>query len=99
MRYIHFVKLTLKNAKIDCRVAAWGTGKSFSETLILASTNPQYDKNLAHEDCKLKTWGEHFVYTNCSECQKTTTKKCVHNIFSPGHVLSLQFSCIELIIQ
>ena len=26
--------------------ATFGTGKSFSEALILASTNPQYDKRL-----------------------------------------------------
>ena len=42
------------------------TGKSFSEVLILALTNPQYDKRLSveftssvHENSKLRTWGEH----------------------------------------
>ena len=53
------------------------TGKSFSEALILESTNPQYDKRLfielctssVHENSKLKTWGEHVVYINYSECQ------------------------------
>ena len=33
-----------------CQVnAACGTGKSFSEALILASVNPQYDKSLFNE--------------------------------------------------
>ena len=43
-----------------------GTGKSFSEVLILALTNPQYDNGLSieftssvHENSKLRTWGEH----------------------------------------
>ena len=40
------------------------TGKSLSEALILGSTNPKYDKRLfidlpVHENCKLRTWGEH----------------------------------------
>ena len=47
------------------------TGKSFSEPRILASTNPQYDKRLfieftssVHENYKLRTSGEHVVYTS-----------------------------------
>ena len=41
--------------------AQWGfvTGKSFSEALILASSNPQYDKRLFIE----------LQIINCSECQ------------------------------
>ena len=39
-----------------------------------------------------RTWGEHVVYKNCSECQKQFLY-----MFSPG--LSLEFSCIELVIQ
>ena len=42
------------------------TDKSIPGVLILASTNPQYDKILsieftssAHENSKLRTWGEH----------------------------------------
>ena len=43
------------------------TGKSLSEALIFASTNPQYDDrlfielctSLIHENSKLRTWGEH----------------------------------------
>ena len=48
------------------------TGKSFSEALILASTNPKYDERLFIE---LRVQyirianSEHVVYINCSECQ------------------------------
>ncbi len=40
------------------------TGKSFSEALIFASTNPQYDDRLfiVHENCKLRIPAEHVVY-------------------------------------
>ena len=41
------------------------TGKSFSEALILTSTNPHYDKRLLMKI----TSSEHVVYLNCSECQ------------------------------
>ena len=43
------------------------TGKSLSEALIFASTNPQYDDRLFifHENCKLRIPAEHVVYTNC----------------------------------
>ena len=44
------------------------TGKSFSEALILASNNPQYDKRLFIElqvqYMKIAS-SEHVVYTNC----------------------------------
>ena len=42
------------------------TGKSLSETLIFASTNPQYDDRLfiVHKNCKLRIPAEHVVYTN-----------------------------------
>ena len=37
------------------------TGKSLSEALIFASTNPQYDDRLSivHENCKLRIPAEH----------------------------------------
>ena len=38
--------------------------------------------------------GEHVVYINCSECKK----QFLYTTCSP-HVLSLEFSCIELVIQ
>ena len=43
------------------------TGKSLSEALIFASTNPQYDDRvfIAHENYKLRIPAEHVVYTNC----------------------------------
>ena len=54
-----------------------GTGKSFSEVLFLASTNPQYDKRLFFElrvqYMKIPSW-EHVVYINCSECQNKNKK-------------------------
>ena len=44
------------------------TGKSFSEALILSSTNPQYDKRLFIDlpvQYMKTTILEHVVYTNC----------------------------------
>ena len=56
------------------------TGKSFSEALILASTNPQYDRRLyiplnyvQVQYMKIAS-SEHVVYMNCSECQKKNPK-------------------------
>ena len=48
------------------------TGKSFSEALILASTNPQYEKRLFVDlpvQYMKTTISEHVVYINCFECQ------------------------------
>ena len=62
------------------------TGKSFSEALILASTNPQYDKRLfidlpvqyLHET----TSSEHVMYINCFECQNKNEETIyAHNLF------------------
>ena len=68
------------------------TGNSFSEGLILASTNQQHDKRLfiqlQVQYMKIessehgKTWGEHVVY----------------KAWSP-HVLSSQFSCTYYILN
>ena len=48
------------------------TGKSFSEGLILASINPQYDNRLFFESpvqyMNIPS-SEHVVYINCSEYQ------------------------------
>ena len=45
------------------------TGKSLSEALIFASTNPQYDDRLFIElqgqYMKIPSWGDHIVYRNC----------------------------------
>ena len=67
-----------------------GTGKSFSEiseVLIVASTNPQYDKRLFIElpvQYMKTTSSEHDVYINCSEFQNIKQKQktiYVHNMF------------------
>ena len=60
------------------------TGKSLSEALIFASTNPQYDNRLfiVHENCKLRIPAEHVVYTNCCFCFVLTFRTIlVHNMF------------------
>ena len=61
------------------------TGKSLSEALILASTNPQYDKILFIElrvQYKKITSSEHVVYINCFELSIQKQKTiCVHNMF------------------
>ena len=59
------------------------TGKSFSEALILGSTNPQYDKRLFIDlpvQYMKTTSSEHVVCINCSECQNKN-KNFVHNMF------------------
>ena len=64
-----------------------GTGEFFSEALILASTNPQFDKRLFIElqiqYMKIPS-SEHVVYINCSECQNKNKNKLVylHNMSS-----------------
>ena len=48
------------------------TGKSLSEAVILASSNPQYDKRLFIDywvQYMKTTSSEHVVYINCFECQ------------------------------
>ena len=66
-------------------VQALSTGKSFSETLILESINPQYDKRLFIESPvqHMKIPSSEHVHINCSEYQnKNKTKTiCVHNMF------------------
>ena len=54
--------------------APHSTGKSLSEALIFASTNPQHDYRLftVHKNCKLRISAEHVVYQICSECQNKT---------------------------
>ena len=61
------------------------TGKSFSEALILASTNPKCDKRLfIHLPVQYMktTRSQHVVYINCLECQNKNKKTIyVHNMF------------------
>ena len=60
------------------------TGKSLSEALILAATNPQYVKRLFIElrvQYMKTTSSEHVVYINCSECRNKNKKTtCVHDM-------------------
>ena len=61
------------------------TGKSFSEALILASTNPQYDNILFIElpvQYMKITSSEHVVYINCSECQNKNKNQFVYTTCS-----------------
>ena len=75
------------------------TGKSFSEAPILTSTNPQYDKKLfiespvqyIHENSKIRTCCVHKLFWISKQKQK--------NNLCTQHVLSLEFSCTDLVIQ
>ena len=65
------------------------TGKSFSEALILALTNPKNYKRLFIElrvQYMKTTSSEHVVYINCSELSIKKQKK---NNLCTQHVLSL----------
>ena len=57
--------------------------KSLSKALILASTNPQYNKRLFIElrvQYMKITSSEHVVYINCSECQNKNKEQFItHN--------------------
>ena len=61
------------------------TGKSFSEALLLATTNPQYDKSLFIDlpvQYMKTTSSEHVVYINCFFVFVLTFKIIhVHNMF------------------
>ena len=54
-----YLKLEYMN---ECKILS--TGKSLSEALIFASSNPQYDDCLLIE-FQAQTWGEQVVYRNC----------------------------------
>ena len=79
------------------------TGKSLSEALIFASTNLQYDDRLFIYDefstwklqaqNMLRTWSEHVVYINCSECQNKNKKKQFVYTTCSEHVLSIFWAC------
>ena len=56
----------------------------WSEALVFASTNSQYDYRLfiVHENCKLRIPAEHVMYTNCCFCFVLTFRTIlVHNMF------------------
>ena len=94
----------------SCLISYSCTGKSFSEVLILASTNLQYDKRLSIElpvqYIKIPSLehGENMRRTCC--VQKlffvlTFRTIYINNMFSTcsDTVLSLEFSCTGLVIQ
>ena len=75
-------------------------GKSLSETLIFASTNPQYDDRLFIElqvqYMKIPS-SEHGENMLCTEMVfDIQTNFCTKHVL-PG--LSLEFPCIELVIK
>ena len=96
----HFNQSTITNTQKTILLISIKV-KSLSEALIFASTNPQYDDRLFIElgvqYMKIAS-SKHVVYINCSECQNKNKKQFVYTTCSP-HVLSLQFSCTELVIQ
>ena len=72
------------------------TGKSLLEALIVASTNPQYDKRLLIDipvQYMKTTSSEHVMYLHFFFCFDIQNNLCTQ------HVLSLLFSCTSLIIQ
>ena len=81
-----------------------GTGKSFSEVFILASTNPQYDKRLSIElpvqYMKIPSL-EHCQNLLCTQIvlSDKTKKNTICDKTCSESVLSLKFSCAELVIQ
>ena len=92
-----------------------GTGKSFSEALILASTNPQYDNRLFIElpvqymKIPRSEHGKNMRRTSCVQklfffCFDIQNNLCAQHVLPmlsqwSLHVLSLNFSCTELVIQ
>ena len=78
----------------------FNTGKYLSEALIFVSTNPQYDDRLFIElrvqYMKIPR-SEHVVYTNCFLFWHS--EQFMYTTCSQQHVLSLEFSCTELVIQ
>ena len=76
------------------------TGKSLSEALIFASTNPQYDNILFIElpVQYMKIPSSNLGRTCCVQKLFWISETIsVHNMFSQG--FSLEFSWIELVIQ
>ena len=55
----------------------------FQKHLFLHKLIHNYDKRLfvVHENCKVRTWGEHVVYISCSECQnKKQNNLCTQHV-------------------
>ena len=71
-----------------------GTGKSFSEVLIIALTNPHYDKRLF-----ISLQWQAQIMGRTRSCSEYQNKKQIVYTTCSTHVLSLQFLCIKLVIQ
>ena len=74
----------LSQADIKCDLKS-GSGKSFSEALILASTNPKYDNKLCIDLrvlYKKNTNSGHVVYKHCFECQNKNKKQFLYTTCS-----------------
>ena len=75
------------------------TGKSLSEALIFASTNPQYDDRLFIElrvqymKIASSEHAQNMLYTQIVFCFDIQNNLCTQ------HILSLEFSCTQLVIQ
>ena len=92
-------------------ITIFGTSKSLSESLIFASTNPQYDNRLfmglqvqymkfpssEHDENMLRTCCLHKLFLMSKQKQKTIY---VSNMFlrCSQHVLIRELSCTELVI-
>ena len=73
------------------------TGKSFAEVLTLASTNPKYDKRLS-----IELPVQYMKIPSSEHCQNMLCTQIVLNVKTKTQsesVLSLEFSCTELVIQ
>ena len=77
------------------------TGKSFSDALITASTNPQYGKRLFIDlpvQYMKTTSSKHVLYINCFECQNKHTKTIyVHNMYWTGKSMNNLLSYFGLV--
>ena len=94
---VHIVISTFKQLQLEwIEVQFRFTGKSFSEALILGSTNPKYDRRLFID---LRVQYMKIPSSEHGENKGRTCKQHVLNMFSScsPHVLSLEFSCIELV--
>ena len=88
-------------SKVGSSVIGILTGKSLSEALIFASANPQYDDilfiELQVQYVKIPN-SEHGENMLCSEIDlKIQNNLCKQHVLP--HVLRMEFSCIELVIQ
>ena len=88
------------NLAYMAHIITQSTGKSLSEYLVFASTNPQYNNRLFIElkIQYMKIPNSNLGRTCCVQKLFWMSETIsVHNMFSP--VLSLEFSCIALVIQ